>query len=85
MDNQSNLFVRNISYKATDQDLQELFEQIGAVKSAKIIMDRETQRSRGFGFVEMETAEDAERAIQELTGAELLDRPIDVSLAKPRE
>lgn len=85
MDNQANLFVRNISYKATDQDLQELFEQIGQVKSAKIIMDRETDRSRGFGFVEMESAEDAERAIQELTGAELLDRPIDVSLAKPRE
>ncbi len=85
MQTEPNLFVRNISYKATDQDLQELFEQIGQVVSAKIIMDRETQRSRGFGFVEMANMEDAEAAIERLDEAELLDRPINVSFAKPRE
>lgn len=80
-----NLFVRNISYKATDQDLETLFGEVGQVMKAKIIMDRETDRSRGFGFVEMSSIEEAERAIQELDGAELVDRPINVSYAKPRE
>lgn len=82
---QTNLFVRNISYNATNQDLLELFEQIGAVESAKIILDRETQKSRGFGFVNMESADDAERAIAELDGVELSGRPIYVQEARPRE
>ena len=82
---QTNLFVRNISYKAQSEDLQALFEQVGTVASAKVIFDRETGKSRGFGFVEMATAEEAERAITELDGAELLDRPIAVQPAKPRE
>lgn len=82
---ETNLFVRNISYKAQSEDLQALFEQVGTVASAKVIFDRETGKSRGFGFVEMATAEEAERAITELDGAELLDRPIAVQPAKPRE
>lgn len=82
---QTNLFVRNISYKAQSEDLQALFEQVGTVTSAKVIFDKETGKSRGFGFVEMASTEEAERAIAELDGAELLDRAIAVQPAKPRE
>ncbi len=81
----TNLFVRNIAYKATNQDLQALFETVGTVVSAKIIFDKEENRSKGYGFVEMSTPEEAERAIQQLDGASLLEREIAIQPAKPRE
>ena len=81
----TNLFVRNIAYKATNQDLQALFETVGTVVSAKIIYDKEQNRSRGYGFVEMSTPEEAEKAIQQLDGAMLLEREIAIQPAKPRE
>lgn len=82
---QTNLFVRNISYRANNEDLQALFEQVGEVTSAKIIFDKETRRSKGFGFVEMTNSDDAEKAIQQLNGADLMGREISVQPAKPRE
>jgi len=82
---QTNLFVRNISYRANNEDLQALFEQVGEVTSAKIIFDKETRRSKGFGFVEMANSDDAEKAIQQLNGADLMGREISVQPAKPRD
>jgi cold-inducible RNA-binding protein len=79
------LFVRSLSYNTTEASLEELFAAIGKVVSAKIIMDRDTNRSKGFGFVEMESDEDAARAIKELDGKELDGRAIAVSEARPRE
>jgi RNA recognition motif-containing protein len=79
------LFVRSLSYNSTEASLEELFAAIGKVVSAKIIMDRDTNRSKGFGFVEMESDEDAARAIKELDGKELDGRAIAVSEARPRE
>jgi len=69
----------------TEDDLQELFTAHGAVTSANVITDRETGRARGFGFVEMEQAEDAQKAIQSLDGQEFKGRNLKVNLAKPRE
>jgi len=80
-----NLFVRNISYKATNQDLKSFFETVGTVVSAKIIFDKENNRSKGYGFVEFATEEEAEKAIQQLDGASLLEREISIQPAKPRE
>ena len=81
----SNLYVGNLSFEVTDDDLQELFEPHGPVASAKVISDRETGRARGFGFVEMEQAEDAQKAIQSLDGQEFRGRNLKVNMAKPRE
>lgn len=66
-----NLFVANINYKLTNEDLQEIFEEYGTVSNCKIITDRETGKSKGFGFVEMSSQPDAIRAIRELNGAEV--------------
>jgi RNA recognition motif-containing protein len=66
-----NLFVANINFKLTSEDLQEIFEEYGSVSNCKIIMDRETGKSKGFGFVEMKSQPDAIRAIRELNGAEV--------------
>ncbi len=79
------LFIGNLSFKATEDSLQELFSQAGEVVSARIITDRETGRSRGFGFVEMDTKEDAERAIEMFNNYSLSGRPIAVNEARPRE
>jgi RNA recognition motif-containing protein len=79
------LFVRSLSYNSTDASLEELFATVGKVISAKIIMDRDTGRSKGFGFVEMASDEEAARAIKELDGKELDGRAIAVSEARPRE
>lgn len=76
-----NLFVGNIAWGATDEALRDLFAQFGEVYSAKIIMDRETGRSRGFGFVEMENAE---AAIEGLNGADFFGREIRVNIAEER-
>jgi len=80
-----NLYVGNLSWTATPDDLYELFGQHGKVARAQVIMDRETGRSRGFGFVEMENDEEAERAIQALNGFEHQTRPLTVNEARPRE
>ena len=80
-----NLFVGGLPYAMTTDDLQKLFEKAGAVLSANIIVDRETRRSKGFGFVEMETDEDAQKAIDMLNGRDIEGRKIVVNEARPRE
>lgn len=79
------LFVGNIPYATTEQELRELFAGSGAVKSVRIITDFDTRRSKGYGFVEMGTPEEAEKAIRELNGRNLTGRSIVVSEARPRE
>ena len=79
------LYVGGISYDSTDDTLRAHFEQAGTVTSATIIMDRETGRSRGFGFVEMETPEMAQAAIEMLDGQELEGRTLKVNEARERE
>ncbi len=78
-----NIFVAGLSYQINDADLKELFEEYGEITSAKIITDRETRRSKGYGFVEM-ADEDGQRAIEELNGAEYDGRTLSVSEARPR-
>ena len=79
------LYVGGLPYSVTDEQLVELFEPHGAVESAKVITDRYTDRSRGFGFVEMGTQEEAETAIQALNGTDLGGRSLTVNISKPRE
>src|SRR3954469_25825545 len=79
------LYVGNLSFQTSSQELEELFASIGAVESASVVEDRETGRSRGFGFVEMANQEDGEKAIAELNGQEVSGREIKVNEAKPRE
>ena len=79
------LYVGNLSFQSSSQDLEELFGAIGPVESATVVDDRETGRSRGFGFVEMAAQEDGEKAIAELNGTEFAGREIKVNEAKPRE
>lgn len=79
------LFIGNLSFKATEDDLQELFSQAGEVVSARVITDRETQRSRGFGFVEMSSKEEADKAIEMFNNYNLVGRNIAVNEARPRE
>lgn len=78
------LFIGNLSWKATEESLRPLFEAYGTVVSIKIIVDQYTGKSKGFGFVEMESAEDAEKAIQGLNDKPVLERNIRVSLAQER-
>lgn len=80
-----NIYVGNLSYRMEDKDLVEVFAKFGEVKSAKVIMDRETGRSKGFGFVEMETAQAGSDAIEALNGNECQGRTLRVNEAKPRE
>ena len=77
------LFVGSISFDSTEESLKQKFEEIGPVVSAKIIFDRFSGRSKGFGFVEMENDEDADRAVQELNGSSLDGREIVVNEARP--
>jgi RNA recognition motif-containing protein len=79
------LFVGNLSFSATDQVLAEAFAECGTVESAKVIIDRETSRSKGFGFVEMSTEAEATAAIAKFNGAEYEGRAITVNVAKPME
>ena len=79
------LFVGNISFNTSNQDLVDLFSAAGTVTSANIVEDRETGRSRGFGFVEMASSDDAQKAISELNGKEVDGRELKVNEAKPRE
>jgi len=79
-----NIFIAGLSYSVNDDQLRELFASYGEIASAKIITDRATGRSKGYGFVEIEDQEAAERAINELNGTEQHGRTISVSEAKPR-
>jgi len=79
------LFVGSLSWGVNDDMLAEFFAQAGTVESAKVIVDRDTNRSKGFGFVEMSSDEEAKKAVDELNGKELDGRAINVSEAKPRE
>ena len=79
------LYVGGLPYSVTDGQLTELFESHGTVESAKVVTDRYTDRSRGFGFVEMSTQEEAEKAIQALNGTDLEGRSLTVNISKPRE
>jgi cold-inducible RNA-binding protein len=79
------LYVGGLSYSVTDADLQKLFAGQGTVVSAKVITDKMTDRSRGFGFVEMGTQEEAEKAIQALNGTQHEGRTLTVNISKPRE
>lgn len=78
------LYVGNISFQTSNQDLNDLFGAVGTVESANIIEDRETGRSRGFGFVEMASQEDGEAAIAQLNGKEVDGRELKVNEAKPQ-
>jgi RNA recognition motif-containing protein len=80
-----NIYVSNLSFNVQDEDLREFFAPYGEVTSAKIINDRETGRSRGFGFVEMSDDAAAKKAIAELNGGDVEGRTINVTEAKPKE
>ena len=80
-----NIFVGNLSFRCSEDELREAFEQYGEVSSARIISDRETQRSRGFGFVEMPNDQEARAAIEALDGRQLGGREVKVNEARPRE
>ena len=79
-----NMYVSNLSFHTSDDDLRKLFEQFGAVSSAKVITDRETGRSRGFGFVEMGADTEAKEAIKGLNNKEVEGRAMSVSVAKEK-
>jgi len=79
------LYVGNLSYDTTDSDLQRLFDEFGTVESAQVIVDRDSGRSKGFGFVEMSNDQEAQAAIDALNGQEVGGRALTVNEAKPRE
>ena len=80
-----NIFIANLSFRVENDDLNKLFEEYGEVASAKVITDKFSGRSRGFGFVEMNDEAQANKAIEELNGVELDGKVIAVSVARPRE
>lgn len=82
---ENKLYVGNLSFSATEDDLRGLFSQAGNVKSATLVKDRETGRSRGFGFVEMETSEEAQKGIELFNGKQHNERTLTVNVARPRE
>ncbi len=79
------LYVGNLSFQTSSEDLQQLFAQAGTVESASVVEDRDTGRSRGFGFVEMSSEEEGESAISQFNGKEVSGRALNVNQAKPRE
>ena len=79
------LYVGNLSFNTSNEDLQDLFGQAGTVESANIVEDRDTGRSRGFGFVEMSSAEEVKAAIEQFNGKEVDGRSLTVNEARPRE
>ena len=83
--NSNKLYVGGLPYEVTDDRLQEVFSAYGTVESAKVITDRMTNRSRGFGFVEMSSQSEAEEAIQKLNGSQLEGRTLTVNEAKPQQ
>ncbi len=80
-----NIYVGNLSYGVSDDNLREVFEAFGAVSSAKVITDKYSGRSKGFGFVEMDNDSEAQAAIEQLDGAEIDGRPVKVNEARPKE
>ena len=80
-----NIYVGNLDFKVDEKDLGDMFSEYGTVSSAKVIMDKFNGRSKGFGFVEMENEDEANKAIQELNGATFEDRKITVNEARPRK
>ncbi len=80
-----NIYVGNLSYSMSEDELRDAFGAFGQVSSVKILMDRETGRSRGFGFVEMPNQSEAETAIAQLNGKDLGGRPLRINEARPRE
>ena len=84
MDQNSKIYVGGLAYSTTEAELEEYFAQYGTVKSASIIMDRETNRSKGFGFVEMSTPEEADAAIDALNNQEFAGRRLTVNKARPQ-
>ena len=80
-----NIYVSNLSFAVQDEDLKDFFAEYGEVSSAKVILDKETRRSRGFGFVEMPNDDEAKKAIEELNGGSVEGRAINVTEARPRE
>ena len=79
------LYVGNLSFSTTSDELQQLFAQAGTVESATLVEDRDTGRSRGFGFVEMASKEEGEKAIEQFNGTDLNGRNLTVNEARPRE
>lgn len=79
------LYVGNLSFQTTSEDLQQLFAQAGTVESATVVEDRDTGRSRGFGFVEMASKEEGEKAIEQFNGTDMNGRNLTVNEARPRE
>lgn len=82
---ESKLYVGNLSYNTTEDDLRDLFSQAGEVKSISLIKDRETGRSKGFAFVEMNSSDDAQKAIDQFHGQQFQTRTLTVNIARPRE
>lgn len=80
-----NIYVGNLSFNTTEQDLGDHFDQFGEVSSARIVTDRETGRSRGFGFIEMTSDAAGQEAINQLNGQEFMERSLTVNEARPRE
>ena len=80
-----NIYVGNLSYEVSDSDLRGLFSGVGKVSSAKVITDNYSGKSKGFGFVEMDSSDEAQRAISELNGTELKGRAITVNEARPKK
>jgi RNA recognition motif-containing protein len=81
----TNIYVGNLPWTTTQDDLYALFQTYGTVSRAQVVMDRETGRSRGFGFVEMPTEDEANKAIEALNNSDYNGRPLTVNIAKPRE
>jgi cold-inducible RNA-binding protein len=79
------LYVGSIPFSATEESLRDLFSSIGEVESVSIITDRDTGRSKGFGFVEMSSAEDAQKAIEQLNGTKFMERALIVNEARPQQ
>jgi RNA recognition motif-containing protein len=79
------LYVGSISFNATEESLKDLFSSIGEVESVKVITDRDTGRSKGFGFIEMSSEEDAKKAIEQLNGTKFMERALIVNEARPQE
>jgi len=79
-----NIYVGNLPYQTNNAELEQMFAEYGTVESAAVIMDRDTGRSRGFGFVEMPNSDEGKRAIEELDGADMGGRALTVNEARPR-
>jgi len=82
---QARLFVGNLSYQTGENDIQDYFAQVGAIKSVNLMMDKVTGKSRGFAFVEFSTAEEAQKAIEQFHNKDFQGRAITVNVARPRE